>query len=240
MVTKTRANTVLKYRHWEGQGSPLLYPQQAKRRGLKFKVIQNTNPPPPPPHTYPLHWRPSFPIGNKLIRLNITRRPSLRHPLKEKRKISVSVAWTTENRELKQRRFWATDVNRKWGLFPLNPLSPNSDQDQISPNNIHTLSRDKLWELIIWSPQGKCFDLLSNSLNSFFKEMLEISLENLYVDTGAWRVNESWRYKICIACFFALIETIWLKIWAKPPLKNVKNPVPVNVRRSKTPLLKLP
>ena len=26
----------------------------------------------------------------------------------------------------------------------LNPLSPNSDKDQISPNNIHTLSRDKL------------------------------------------------------------------------------------------------
>ena len=25
-----------------------------------------------------------------------------------------------------------------------NPLSPNSDQDQFSPNNIHTLSRDKL------------------------------------------------------------------------------------------------
>ena len=29
-------------------------------------------------------------------------------------------------------------------LLSLNPLSPNSDQDQISPNNIHTLSRDKL------------------------------------------------------------------------------------------------
>ena len=26
----------------------------------------------------------------------------------------------------------------------LNPLSPNSDQDQFSPNNIHTLSRDML------------------------------------------------------------------------------------------------
>ena len=25
-----------------------------------------------------------------------------------------------------------------------NPLSPNTDQDQISPNNIHTLSRDVL------------------------------------------------------------------------------------------------
>ena len=31
-----------------------------------------------------------------------------------------------------------------------------------------------------------------------------------------------------------------MKIWAKPPLKNVKNPLPVDVRRSKTPLLKLP
>ena len=29
-----------------------------------------------------------------------------------------------------------------------NPLSPNSDQDQFSPNNIHTLSRDKLREII--------------------------------------------------------------------------------------------
>ena len=53
----------------------------------------------------------------------------------------------------------------------LNPLSPSSDQDQISPNNIHTLSRDKLWELIKWSHKRKCLDLLSNSLNSFFKEM---------------------------------------------------------------------
>ena len=53
----------------------------------------------------------------------------------------------------------------------LNPLSPNSDQDQISPNNNHTLSRDKLWEFIKWSHKRKCLDLLSNSLNSFFKEM---------------------------------------------------------------------
>ena len=30
-------------------------------------------------------------------------------------------------------------------LYVINPLSPNSDQDQFSPNNIHdTLSRDKL------------------------------------------------------------------------------------------------
>ena len=30
-------------------------------------------------------------------------------------------------------------------LFPcFNPLSPNSDQQQFSPNNVHTLSRDKV------------------------------------------------------------------------------------------------
>ena len=32
-------------------------------------------------------------------------------------------------------------------LTPI-PQSPNSDQDQFSPNIIHTLSRDKLRELI--------------------------------------------------------------------------------------------
>ena len=48
----------------------------------------------------------------------------------------------------------------------LNPLSPNIDKDQFSLNNIHTLSRDKLWELINWSFKRKCFDLISsNSLN---------------------------------------------------------------------------
>ena len=27
---------------------------------------------------------------------------------------------------------------------PFNPLSPNRDQQQFSPNNVHTLSRDKI------------------------------------------------------------------------------------------------
>ena len=46
-----------------------------------------------------------------------------------------------------------------------NPLSSNSDQQQFSPNDILTLSREKLWELIKWSPKRKCHDLLSDSLN---------------------------------------------------------------------------
>ena len=31
--------------------------------------------------------------------------------------------------------------------FSINPLSPNSDQQQFSPNNIHTLSRDKVMRI---------------------------------------------------------------------------------------------
>ena len=46
--------------------------------------------------------------------------------------------------------------------------------------------------------------------------------------------------KFVLHSFFTLIATIWLKIWAKPPLKNVKNPLPVDVRCPKTPLLKVP
>ena len=34
-----------------------------------------------------------------------------------------------------------------------NPVSANSDQDQFSPNNIHTLSTGKFWELTKWSPK---------------------------------------------------------------------------------------
>ena len=37
--------------------------------------------------------------------------------------------------------------------------------------------------------------------------------------------------------WFTLVETIWLKILAKPLLSNVKSPLPVDVRGSKTPLL---
>ena len=32
----------------------------------------------------------------------------------------------------------------------------------------------RLRELMKWSPKGKCFDLLSNSLNEFFKKYMEI------------------------------------------------------------------
>ena len=52
-----------------------------------------------------------------------------------------------------------------------NPLSPNSDNiNCLLTISIHC-QEIRLWELITWSPKRKCFDLLSNSLNLFFKEM---------------------------------------------------------------------
>ena len=46
--------------------------------------------------------------------------------------------------------------------------------------------------------------------------------------------------KFLFLSFVTVIEAIWLKIWAKTPSKNEKRPLPGDVRRSKTTLLKLP
>ena len=55
----------------------------------------------------------------------------------------------------------------------INPLSPDSDQHQFSPNNIHMLPREMIMRVNKMITKEKCFDLLSNSLNYFFKEMYE-------------------------------------------------------------------
>ena len=58
-------------------------------------------------------------------------------------------------------------------MICINLLSPKSDQHQFSPNNINTQSREKVLRIhkMIRKLKGKCFDLLSNSLNLFFKEI---------------------------------------------------------------------
>ena len=52
-----------------------------------------------------------------------------------------------------------------------NPLSPNGDQHQFSPNNIHTSSREKVMRITKMITKKKCLDLLSNSLHTFSKKM---------------------------------------------------------------------
>ena len=53
----------------------------------------------------------------------------------------------------------------------LNPSSPDSNQHQFSPNKIHRLSRAKSMRINKMITKRKVFDLKSNSLNEFSKEM---------------------------------------------------------------------
>ena len=46
--------------------------------------------------------------------------------------------------------------------------------------------------------------------------------------------------KFVLPSFFSLITTIYSRVWTKPLPNDVKSPLPVDARRSKTPLLKLP
>ena len=66
------------------------------------------------------------------------------------------------------------ELKDKYACFlflSLNPLCPNSVQNQFSPNHNHRLSRAKSTRIDKMILERKIFDLLSNSLNSFFKEM---------------------------------------------------------------------
>ena len=56
-------------------------------------------------------------------------------------------------------------------LCGIKHLRPNSDQHQFSPNRIHRLSRAKSMRINKMITKRKIFDLLSNSLNLFFKKM---------------------------------------------------------------------
>ena len=70
-----------------------------------------------------------------------------------------------------ERRTSAALLESDLGLIRY-PLSTNGDQDQFSPNDIHTLSRDKVLRINeMITKKKKCFDLLSNSLNFLFKEI---------------------------------------------------------------------
>ena len=74
-------------------------------------------------------------------------------------------------------------VEDPWTFEYLNPLSPNSDQHQFSPN---LCCQGKwLWEVIKWSLKRKCFVCYQILSTSSLRKCMEISLENLYVDIGA-------------------------------------------------------
>ena len=86
----------------------------------------------------------------------------------------VLFSWSSVPLKTTTRLWTALKVLKQWwcSCERFNPLRPNSDQKK---NFLLTISihcqEIRLWELIIWSPKRKDFDLLSNSLNSFIKEM---------------------------------------------------------------------
>ena len=68
----------------------------------------------------------------------------------------------------------------------INPLSPNGDQHQFSPNVIHTMSRDKVMRIDKMITKVEIALIFYKILSTHsLKRCMEVSLENLYVDIGA-------------------------------------------------------
>ena len=85
------------------------------------------------------------------------------------------------------------------------PLSPNSDQHQFSPNDIHTYQGKWLWELIKCSPKRKYLDLLSNSLNLFLKEMYGDQLGEIVC--GYWGLKGYLHFSLLLSQFQPIFST---------------------------------
>ena len=103
--------------------------------------------------------------------------------------------------------------------------------------------------LTLWkSSQGYSgYDVLECSLWLTFYKLILGSLSSDVFERRTSTGSEVFSLLTCLddikfvfLSFFTVIEAIWLKICAKPPSKNEKRPLPVDVRRSKTLLLKLP
>ena len=86
---------------------------------------------------------------------------------------------------------------------------------------IHTLKRDKLWESIKWSPKRKYFDLWTNSLNYFFKEMYGHQFGEFV--RGYWGLKGS-RHQRGLICY----ETWDFTCKWVPSLRHRRNLTPVS------------
>ena len=59
-------------------------------------------------------------------------------------------------------------------------------------SDLHQFSFEQYFNTY-WSSreEGKCLDLLSNSLTQFSKECMEVSQDNMHVDVGSYRVKQT-------------------------------------------------
>ena len=72
-----------------------------------------------------------------------------------------------------------------WSGVRIDPLSPNSDQQQFSPNDVYTLSRDKVTRINKMMTKEKMPWSFIKFPQLILKKGMEISVENLNVDIRA-------------------------------------------------------
>ena len=84
---------------------------------------------------------------------------------------------------------WQTALLLNPAHSSLNPLSPNSNQHQFSPNNIHRLSSATPMRINQMITKGKSLTFYQFLPTNSVRKCIEISLENFFVDIGAYRVK---------------------------------------------------
>ena len=92
-----------------------------------------------------------------------------------------------------------------------NPLSPKSDQHQISPCTINACKTEWSWELRKWSPKMNLLDILSTSPHYFCRKWIGATYEN---SNFGLRVNQL----SLIQVFFMVIITWLIHERMLPPL----------------------
>ena len=98
---------------------------------------------------------------------------------------------------MKNKLFFSEPRVCSWHVLSLKPfLVPMSDKHQFSPKiiNMQTIFKTifqtkRLWESIKWSPKESALIVFQILSTKSWRKCFEISLENLYADIGAWKVN---------------------------------------------------
>ena len=82
--------------------------------------------------------------------------------------------------------------------YSFNPLSPKSDQHQISPCNINAQCQTEWsWELRRWTHKMNLLDILLTSPHFFCRKWIGATNENSNFDLRGQRVNNLYRYSVC-------------------------------------------
>ena len=121
-----------------------------------------------------------------------------------------------DSRELKQRHFWATHVNRKRGLFHFNPLNPKIKIWILNLLSLFISYRSSGEKLIKYQANSSCVIMSVILITTLFYKALilqgEIWCWSLLGLKGLKQLDAT---KSVFLNVFTIIETICANIWAK-------------------------